>query len=131
MVKVGIGKDKYFTNIRYKDHTFYADEPADLGGTDKAADPYTLLLGSLGACSAITIRMYADRKEWELDGVEIHLEMEVERDENKNTITSIKRKIRLSGDLDEKKHQRLLKIADACPVAKVLEGTVEISTDEF
>ncbi|MGB1217905.1 MAG: OsmC family protein [Saprospiraceae bacterium] len=129
MVEVNLGRDKYFTKIQYKKHTFHADEPADLGGTDKAADPYTLLLGSLGACSAITIRMYADRKEWDLESIEIHLEMKVTKDENKNTITQINRKIRFQGDLDEKQHQRLLKIADTCPVARVLEGNVGILTE--
>lgn len=126
-VKVSIGKEKYTTNISVANHNFLGDEPEDIGGADKGPAPYDLLLASLGSCSAITMKMYADRKEWDLEGVEIVLHMEKEKIDG-NLHTQIKRDITLKGNLDEKQRQRLLKISDACPVANILEGNVSIES---
>ncbi len=129
VVKVSIGKEKYTTQIYAGNHHFIGDEPPEYEGADLGPAPYDFLLGSLGSCSAITIRMYADRKEWDLDKVEISLGMEKEKLEGTEFITHITRKVKLFGNLDEKQRERLLKIADACPVAKIMKNEIRIKSE--
>ncbi len=127
-VSVNIGRDKYTTNITAGKHHFLGDEPSEFDGADKGPDPIGLLLGSLGSCSAITMRMYADRKEWDLERVEVDLDIAHEKVDG-GFKSQIQRKIKLTGNLDEKQQQRLLKIADACPVAKIIKGNVIVESE--
>ncbi len=129
IVKVTIGLEKYTTQLYAGNHHFIGDEPAEYDGADLGPAPYDFLLGSLGSCSAITIRMYADRKEWNLEGVEISLGMEKEKKEGNDFITHITRNVKLIGDLDDKQKDRLLKIADACPVAKILKNEIRVASN--
>ncbi|MGH2563722.1 MAG: OsmC family protein [Ginsengibacter sp.] len=105
-----------------------ADEPVDKGGKDKGFSPKELLASALAACTSATVRMYADRKGWPLD--EVHTEIELERDEAKNK-TIINRKIKFTGNLDEQQKSRLLTVANACPVHKILTNPIEIETVLF
>ncbi len=73
VIHISIGKDQYHTDITAGEHTLVADEPQSVGGTDHGPDPYALLLSALGTCKAITVRMYADRKEWPLDRLDLAL----------------------------------------------------------
>ena len=100
-------------------HTVLVDEPESLGGTDTAASPFELLAGAVAGCVAITIRLYARRKGWEIDdvGVDVELDRECER----CTVT-----VRLPEGLDAEKVERLERLAQACPVAKVLDHGVEV-----
>ena len=107
-------------------HTWPADAPADLGGGDTAPTPDHLLLSSLGACTAITVRMYAVRKQWPLAGVEVALRFNP--DGKPAAGTDIERKITLLGELTDEQRERLLQIANACPIHKVLTGEVRIAT---
>ena len=133
---VRIGRTNYSTEIVSRSHVMIADEPKKYGGLDAGATPYELLLGSLGACTAITLRMYADRKKWDLDEVLVHLEHFKQHAEDCNScsddrtakIDKFVRTIELVGDLTFNERKRLLEIANKCPVHRTLENKIEIET---
>jgi len=114
-------------------HTIFADEPADAGGDDSGPDPYELLLSALGACTSMTLLLYARRKRWPLERVEVRLShrRDYARDceecaQQPAQIDLIERRIALVGDLDETQRARLLEIATKCPVHRTLTGTIRI-----
>jgi putative redox protein len=122
--------------IRAGSHLLIADEPVGYGGEDAGPDPYSLLLSALGACTAMTVQMYARRKEWPLEKIEvrltnrrIHAEDCQECQTKEGHITRIERHITLTGPLDDEQRARLLDIAQRCPVHKTL--TSEVSIKDF
>lgn len=121
-----LDRSTYRTKIYAGGHFIYADEPEEIGGTDEGMTPAALLLASLGSCTAITIRMYADRKNIALDAVKIHLEICKEEEMSANT--RISRKIELTGDLTTEQLNRLMEIADKCPIHKILTNPIQIDT---
>jgi putative redox protein len=123
-VRIGATYPSYATQLVVGHHHTVADEPVDLGGGDTGPAPDEILLSALGACTAITLRMYAERKQWPLEGVEVKLGY-TERGKDKTVIT---RQVELRGKLDAEQRERLLQIANACPVHKILTGPVEIPT---
>ena len=132
-----IGPDGYTTGIISGKHQMIADEPPGVGGDDRGPTPYGYLLSGLGACTAMTLRVYADYKKIPLEEVEVKLthdkvhKQDGENGENsKGKIDQIKRKIKLAGNLSDDQRKRLIEIADKCPVHKTLEGKPEISTEE-
>ncbi|UEG49722.1 OsmC family protein [Ferruginibacter lapsinanis] len=102
-----------------------ADEPIANGGKDLGFSPKELLASALTACTSATVRMYADRKGWPLEEVNVEVELEYIQETNK---TVINRKIAFVGNLDDAQTARLLSVANACPVHKILSNPIEINT---
>ncbi len=134
-VLVRIGRDQYVTDVQSGPHRMKSDEPVSVGGKDFGPSPYDYLLASLGTCTAITLRMYADRKKWDLDEVYVHLnhskihKEDCEGCEDKNhKLDLIERKIELVGNLDEQQKARLLEISNRCPVHRTLHGEIKVKS---
>ena len=133
-VVVKTGHGKFGTEVHTATHRFIADEPHAVGGDDSGPTPYDLLLGALGTCTAMTMKMYADRKDWPLEGVSIHLTHDRDHAKDcdhcadpKTKVQSIERAITLTGDgLGEEQRARLMEIADMCPVHRTLEGELHV-----
>jgi uncharacterized OsmC-like protein len=130
------GEGKFAQRIAAGPHQLRADEPASFGGNDSGPGPYDLLLAGLGACTSITLRLYADRKAWPLSRVtvnlahdKIHAEDCAECETKSGRLDRITRRLSLEGELDDAQRARLLEIADKCPVHRTLESEVVITTD--
>lgn len=126
----------YAVAIRAGRHHWIADEPVAVGGDDAGPNPYQMLSAALGACTVMTMRMYANRKQWPLDNVHVALRHEkvhasdcAECETRSGRIDRIERRIRIDGALDAAQRQRLLEIADLCPVHRTLHSEVQIVTE--
>lgn len=125
-IKASLGKENYYTEITAGENTIISDEPLDIGGQNKGLKPSELLASSLASCTAITLKMYMDRKGWTADKINIKVEMD---DPNAEKVTKITRDIQFEGaHFSEEQITRLFKIADACPIHKILVGNTEIHT---
>ncbi len=109
-------------------HQWFADEPNDKGGQDTAPNPVQILLSALGACTTITLEMYANLKGIKIDQVQVDLALNpnVEPEKGQN---NIERKITLKGEFTEDQHKRLLKVAENCPIHKLLTSQINIQTE--
>lgn len=125
-IRAHIGREHYRVEICTSSHTFIADEPERNGGGGRGFTPHELLAAALGGCTNITLRMYADRKQWPLEAVDT--QVEVEHGETFDT-THIKRTIRLTGPLSGEQRERLLQIAGRCPIHRTLAGQTDIRTE--
>ena len=137
VVVTASGDGTYTQQVTTASHTLLVDEPVEVGGADAGPNPYELLLASLGSCTAITLRMYADRKGIPLTRATVRLwhdrihAQDCERCETERGLLSrITREIELEGDLDDEQRARLMLIADKCPVHRTLSSEIVIETRE-
>jgi len=121
----------YSISITTGVHGWTSDEPKDLGGQDEGPTPYELLLSSIGACTAITAQMYANRKKWPLEGITVELDHQKLKAEDcpdckteKGQVSEITVKVSITGDLSDEQRKRILEISGKCPVKKTVEGEV-------
>jgi putative redox protein len=128
------GPGPYTQQITAGHHRLIADEPSPIGD-DAGPTPYDLLLSALGACTSMTVRMYADRKGWPLERIRvtlrhsrIHAEDCADCETTKGWVNQIDRDIELTGELDDTQRQRLMQIAERCPVHQTLTSEVHITT---
>ncbi len=132
-VSVSSGSSRYGLNITVGPHLLLADEPVDVGGNDAGPNPYELLLGALGACTAMTVRMYAEVKKWPLEDVRVRLShAKVHADDCVNCeakptkIDQIEMEISFVGNLTDDQKKRLMDIAGKCPVHRTLTSPIKI-----
>lgn len=114
----------YVQHIQARSHTLMADEPVASGGTDTGPAPYELLLAGLAACTSLTLRMYADRKGWPLQGISVDLHFS--RDEA--GAESVTRRVQVEGDLSEEQRGRLAEICEKTPVTQSVKRGMIITT---
>jgi len=134
-VFVNSGPVKYVQSISVGPHLLAADEPAEFGGADAGPNPYELLLAALGACTSMTVRMYAERHNWPLKGVHatltygrVHLEDCAECDSDERLTDGIQVELLLDGDLSAEQERKLMEIAEKCPVHRRLSSPIPIRT---
>lgn len=132
-VSARIGGAGFRVDVQAGRHAFVVDEPSSVGGTDAGPTPYDYVLAALSSCMAITLRMYADRKRWPLEAVHVQLRTagkhasDCETCETQSVgITTIERKIDLSGSLTDEQRKRLLDVAGRCPVKQSLERGIRM-----
>ncbi len=121
-VTVSTASGKFRQQVRVGDIELAADEPKSVGGDDAGPAPHELLLAGLGACTSMTLKMYAERKGWPLERVEVKLNA------TRGAAFVIERRIALQGPLDAEQRARLLEIANKCPVHKTLSGQISIES---
>lgn len=131
------GYGKFQQLVTMGKHSLYADEPHSYGGNDSGGSPYDLLLAGLGACTSMTIRLYAERKKWPLEGVRVELKHSKVHAEDCQTcetkdqkIDHITRAVSIKGDLDRQQRDKLIEISEKCPVHRTLHSEIQIETEE-
>jgi putative redox protein len=115
------------TTIHTRHHTYHTDEPFDAGGNDTMVTPMEMVMGALGSCIAMTMKMYADRKKWNLERVEVTVESErfnakdyPEYEGDEHYVHEIRKRVKLFGDLSDDQRNRILEIGGKCPVHRLL-----------
>lgn len=128
----------YRTTVTTTSHRWHADMSIEAGGTDTGPNPEEMLLGALGSCTVITLHMYANRKKWDLQKVDIELEFEKIKakdypnyEGDAKFVHLVRQKLRFHGDLNEEQHARLMEIAGKCPVHRILDGPTYTSETEL
>jgi putative redox protein len=134
-VSAHVGPTGFRAELLARGHALVADEPVSLGGTDAGPTPYEILLSALGSCTAMTLRMYADRKSYPLESVTVQLRSARAHEpdcENCATekvgISRVERRIELAGPITDEQRERLLQVADRCPVKQTLERGFKIES---
>ena len=132
---VATNTDGLRAEVRARGFTSVVDEPRSMGGTEQGPTPYDHVAAALASCTVLTLRMYADRKDWPLEEVraevfheKVHAEDCEECETTQGDIGLLTRSLTLTGDLDDDQRARLLRIADRCPVHRTLEGHIEVHT---
>ncbi len=135
IVHAHIDRSHYKVEMNAGGHQLFGDEPEGSGGSDAGPDPYDYLLMSLGSCTAMTVRMYADHKEWPVEEVfvellhhKVHAEDCENCDKKTSKVDHIEKDVIIVGDLTEKQKDRLLEVSERCPVHRTLQSDIEITS---
>ena len=121
-----IGMQKYLCTITWHNGQILMDEPESVGGNDLGPDPFSTFLASLAGCTLSTLRMYIDRKEWDIP--EIHISLNLSQEIGTTLETIITREISFPTTIDPEQKERLLTIAEKCPISKLLKNKITINT---
>jgi putative redox protein len=121
-----IGTQNYLCSLTWRNGTLLMDEPQSVGGNDLGPDPYTTLLASLAGCTLSTLRMYINRKGWEIP--EIHIALNLSQQRNESIETTFTRNISFSSEVSQEQKEHLLRIAEKCPVSLILKNKILINT---
>ena len=134
-VLVSERNNKFSQSVQSDDHHWVADEPASVGGNNLGPDPYEHLLAALGTCTTMTMRMYANRKQWPVENVTVTLDHSRDHgedcsqcDEQHKQIDVISRSIKITGDLTDEQRNRMMEIADKCPVHRTLHNKLVVKS---
>lgn len=122
-----IGVQKYLCTISWRNGQLIMDEPESVNGNDLGPDPYSTLLASLAGCTLSTLRMYIDRKGWIIP--EINITLNATQETGNELTTIISRNISFPTEITPEQKERLLMIAEKCPVSRILKGTITINTN--
>jgi putative redox protein len=125
-----IGKKKYQCTLEWKNGNFISDEPIEEGGKETGPDPYSLLLSSLASCTLITLRMYIDRKGWDIESIKVNVNMYQEIS-GENATTILDRDIIFTNHIPEDQKTKLIEIASHCPISKILQNNIKVRTFVF
>ena len=121
-----IGTQKYLCTISWRNGTLLMDEPESVGGENIGPDPFSTFLASLAGCTLSTLRMYIDRKGWDIP--EINISLNLAQEMNPELQTSISRTITFTTNIRDEQRERLLLIAEKCPISKILKNKITINT---
>ncbi|WP_264519698.1 OsmC family protein [Flavobacterium sp. N1994] len=121
-----IGTQKYLCTISWRNGTLLMDEPESVGGENIGPDPFSTFLASLAGCTLSTLRMYIDRKGWDIP--EINISLNLAQSLNPDLETSISRNITFPTNISDEQKERLLLIAEKCPISKILKNKITINT---
>lgn len=134
-VTASVGRSGYSTTLHARSHSYKIDEPLSFGGSDTGPTPYEAILGALGACTAITLRMYADRKLWPLESARVRLRTARSHEPDCEICVDsevgpdhVEREIHLEGPLTSEQRERLLQVAERCPLKQTLERGIRIES---
>ncbi|MBC7847332.1 MAG: OsmC family protein [Flavobacterium sp.] len=121
-----IGTQKYLCTISWRNGKLLMDEPESIGGNDLGPDPFSTLLASLAGCTLSTLRMYIDRKAWDIP--EINISLNLTQENEGELVTTISKTITFSTEISDEQKERLLFIAEKCPISKILKNTINLKT---
>jgi putative redox protein len=121
-----IGKQKYLCTISWRNGKLLMDEPENIGGNDLGPDPFSTLLASLAGCTLSTLRMYIDRKGWDIP--EINISLNLTQENEGELVTTISKTLTFSTAISAEQKERLLFIAEKCPISKILKNTINLKT---
>ncbi|WP_309613750.1 OsmC family protein [Flavobacterium sp.] len=121
-----IGTQKYLSTISWRNGTLLMDEPENVGGQNIGPDPFSTFLASLAGCTLSTLRMYIDRKGWDIP--EINISLNLAQELNPELETSISRTVTFPSNISNEQRERLLLIAEKCPISKILKNKITINT---
>lgn len=121
-----IGAQKYLCTVTWRNGQLLMDEPESVGGKDLGIDPFSTFLASLAGCTLSTLRMYIDRKAWDIP--EINISLNLSQENEGELVTTISRSITFTKEISTEQKERLLFIAEKCPISKILKNTINLKT---